>query len=139
MKNLILFISGLITAIALQAQEAVNIHHIDHRVTRLPYSTLDSISFNADASEIRFHVAGGVSSYLLTEIDSLTFGEVAPIVTVHYDGTTATVTNPLARQGVEVAVDGADVTVTSTIDDEEVEYLLTGTTSDGSFKLYGQK
>lgn len=139
MKNLILFISGLITAIALQAQEAVNIHHTDHSVTRLPYSTLDSISFNADASEIRFHVAGGVSSYRLTEIDSLTFGEVAPIVTVHYDGTTATVANPLAGQGVEVAVDGADVTVTSTIDDEEVEYLLTGTTSDGSFKLYGQK
>lgn len=139
MKNLILFISGLITAIALQAQEAVNIHHIDHRVTHLPYSTLDSISFNADASEIRFHVAGGVSSYLLTEIDSLTFGEIDPIVTVHYDGTTATVANPLAGQGVEVAVDGADVTVTSTIDDEEVEYRLTGTTSDGSFKLYGQK
>lgn len=137
-KNILSILILCLCALCTRAQEAVNIHHTDHSITRLPYATLDSISFNADKSEIRFHAVEGFTSYPLEKIDSLTFGEAIPTIAIHYDGTTATVANPLAGQGVEISVDGADVTVTSTTD-EEVEYRLTGNTPDGSFKLYGQK
>ncbi len=53
-------------------------------------------------------------------------------VTIRYSDGQATVTNPVA--GVTVARNGAHVTVTSTV--KKVEYVLTGSASDGSFKVY---
>ncbi len=53
-------------------------------------------------------------------------------VTITYSGTTATVANGVT--GVTVTQSGAHVTVTSTM--KSVEYVLTGTTTDGSFKVY---
>lgn len=49
-------------------------------------------------------------------------------------GATVTITNPLAEAGVTVALDGGDVVVTSTA--KAVEYLISGTTSNGSVKIY---
>lgn len=56
-------------------------------------------------------------------------------VTITFDGTTATVANPLAKKGVAVTVSGADVTVASTLL-EEVTYKISGTTTDGNLKIY---
>ncbi len=53
-------------------------------------------------------------------------------VTITYSGTTATVANGVS--GVTVSQSGAHVTVTSTV--KNVEYVLTGATTDGSFKAY---
>ncbi|MDP4277658.1 MAG: carbohydrate-binding domain-containing protein, partial [Bacteroidota bacterium] len=72
-------------------------------------------------------------------IDSLSFGSNSTTITVNYDGTTVYVVNPLAFEGVSITVDGADVTVKSTIDEKGINYCLTGTTSNGSFKLYSEK
>lgn len=53
-------------------------------------------------------------------------------VTIAYSNGSASVTNNV--DGVTVATDGADVTVTSTA--KKVEYVLSGSCSDGSFKIY---
>ncbi len=53
-------------------------------------------------------------------------------VTIAYSGTSATVTNAVA--GVSVTQSGAHVTVTSTA--KAVEYVLSGTTTNGSLKVY---
>ena len=54
---------------------------------------------------------------------------------INFDGETATVTgNP---SSVFVAIDGAHVTITSTA--KRVRYIVTGTTSNGSLKFYGDK
>ncbi len=53
-------------------------------------------------------------------------------VTIAYSGTSATVTNSVA--GVTIAQSGSHVTVTSTA--KAVEYVLSGTTTDGSLKVY---
>ena len=56
-------------------------------------------------------------------------------VNITFDGETATVTgNPST---VFVAIDGAHVTITSTA--KRVRYIVTGTTSNGSLKFYGDK
>ncbi len=56
-------------------------------------------------------------------------------INIAYDGTTATVAGEV--DGVEVTVDGAYVTVNSSA--KAVEYVLTGATTDGSFKVYSEK
>lgn len=55
-------------------------------------------------------------------------------ILIRYDGNAATVTGEVA--GVNVAVSGGHVTVVSTV--KGVRYTLSGSTSDGSFKLYGE-
>lgn len=54
-------------------------------------------------------------------------------VTIDF-GTTVTITNPLSASGVTVTQTGSDITITSTV--KEVAYVLSGTTSDGSIKIY---
>lgn len=61
-------------------------------------------------------------------IENSTFGST---VSIAYSGTAATVTN---NAGVDVAQDGAHVVVTSTV--AGVEYVLSGSTTNGSFKIY---
>jgi len=61
-------------------------------------------------------------------VENSTFGST---VTIAYSGTSATVTNKV--EGVTVTTNGADVTVSSTA--SEVNYVLSGSTSDGSFKV----
>ncbi|WP_109743747.1 carbohydrate-binding domain-containing protein [Arcicella aurantiaca] len=59
-------------------------------------------------------------------------------VVIAYSGTSATINNPYQSSGVSVAVSGADVTVTSTNTTKEIVYLLSGTASKGSFKIYSE-
>lgn len=129
---LFLFSAGI------RAQQVLNIHCSAGNVEPLPLLGVDSISFSADKSETYFHTATGVTVLSTTDIDSLSFGMVTDMVLIHYAGTSVSILNPFAGQGVEVSVEGADVTVISTTSDE-VEYRLTGSTSDGSFKIYSDK
>jgi trimeric autotransporter adhesin len=59
-------------------------------------------------------------------------------VVVVYSGTSASVNNAYQGDGVTVVVSGADVKVTSTNTTKEIVYLLSGTTSKGSFKIYSE-
>lgn len=84
---------------------------------------------------------GGMTETVVTDSNDSNFDDFienstfSSAVTIVYDGTTATVTNGVS--GVTVAQNGAHVTVTSTA--KEVEYVLKGTTTNGSFKVYSEK
>jgi hypothetical protein len=54
-------------------------------------------------------------------------------VTVAF-GSSNTITNPLASSGVSITESGGDITITSTA--KAVEYVVSGTTSNGSLKIY---
>jgi len=56
-------------------------------------------------------------------------------ILIHYESGSATVTGSVS--GVTVTTDGAHVTVNSTV--KGVCYTLSGTTTNGSFKIYGEK
>ena len=84
-------------------------------------------------------------TFTLSEVDAMTVdnSEVkANQVAVNYDGTTATVTvaGNVARY-VTPKVDGAHVTIaqsnTDAVDNDEITYVLSGTTTDGEFALSG--
>lgn len=57
-------------------------------------------------------------------------------VLIKYAGTTATVTNPFDGAGVSVTVTNGNVVVTSTVTATEINYVLSGIATEGSFKLY---
>jgi hypothetical protein len=57
-------------------------------------------------------------------------------VVITYSGTSATVSNAFQNDGVSVTTSGADVTVKSTNTSKEIVYLLSGTATKGSFKIY---
>lgn len=57
-------------------------------------------------------------------------------VTIDYDGSTVTITNPYSSDGVSITQSGVDVVVTSTNTTTEINYVLSGTTTDGSLKIY---
>ncbi|ODS80267.1 MAG: hypothetical protein ABS46_14805 [Cytophagaceae bacterium SCN 52-12] len=57
-------------------------------------------------------------------------------VTIRF-GTTVSISNPFEGKGVEVTETNGDVTVSATI--AEIEYELSGTTTDGSLKIYSDK
>ncbi len=59
-------------------------------------------------------------------------------VVVTYSGTSATVSNAFQDDGVSVTTSGADVTVKSTNTSKEIVYLLSGTATKGSFKIYSE-
>lgn len=51
----------------------------------------------------------------------------------------ASVINPLESLGVSVEIDGADVIVTSASETSNIKYYISGSTSDGMFKIYSEK
>lgn len=59
-------------------------------------------------------------------------------VVITYSGTSATVSNAFQNDGVSVTTSGADVTVKSTNTSKEIVYLLSGTATKGSFKIYSE-
>lgn len=56
-------------------------------------------------------------------------------IKIAYNGNSATVSGE--AEGVTITKDGADVTVNATV--KNIAYELSGTTSDGSFKIYSEK
>jgi len=61
---------------------------------------------------------------------------IANAVLIKYTNNVATVTNPFSSSGVTVANTNGIVTVTSTIPGTEVNYVISGTTTSGSVKIY---
>jgi hypothetical protein len=102
-------------------------------------TAIDSLCFNA-AEDTLFVVRQGVIHAIPTsQLEEISYTASMPTtVNVTYDGKKATVENPFAYDGVEVTIDGADVIVNSDASDE-VEYKLSGESSDGMFKIYSNK
>ncbi len=97
----------------------------------LPYSgfsletTVTANEYNsAESAQRKFY-------YIVANLDS-----IDTTVYITYNGTEVSVTNPLELLGVSVSVSGADVIVNSTSDISNINYVLSGTTSDGMFKIY---
>jgi hypothetical protein len=139
MKKIItLFISVLVGVLAVYSVQKFNLVKFDKSVVSYNVSTMDSITFSSDNAYLSIFRSGiTAESYLVSEIDSIYFSGSPDTVYITFSGSSATIENPLENQGVSVSVSGADVVVYSTVADNEVRYLLKGTSTDGSVKFYG--
>jgi len=139
MKKQFLVLIFLLCSSALFSQEKMYIHKSDKITLGAMVSETDSIYFSEDGSIASFRMGDTLVQYPITGIDSITFGENSNTVQITYNGEDVTVFNPLAFEGVSVVVDGADVTVNAVTTEQDINFSLSGATSNGMFKIYTAK
>ena len=138
MKRYVLFLSVLVIGFSLMAQERMFIHQNNQITDGIFLSNIDSIYFSNDGSIVYFQMNNMLRDYSAAVIDSITFGSDNTVY-IDYQGASVSVVNPYAFEGVEIDVDGSDVTVNTTAEIRDINYSLSGSTSDGMFKLYSAK
>lgn len=137
-KLLVLFFTAMF-AKTLVAQEKMYIHKTNNITLGALLSETDSVYFSNDGNKLNFCVGETVTGIHASLIDSIYFGADSDTITVVYDGSSVSVVNPLAFEGVTVSVSGTEVTITSENEDKDINYRLSGTTSNGMFKIYSDK
>ena len=101
---------------------------------------INSMQFQGNSpASLLINGNGGTNSIPLTSFDSINFMLHTPpqpgdAVAITYYGSTVSVNNPFADQGVEVNTSGADVTVYSTM--ANVPYFVSGNSNNGSLTIY---
>jgi len=133
MKRTFFLLLGLLAATGANAQvKAYICEGYDYETESLDSRT--DVTFSADRATVTI----GKETCDVDDVDSILFHEPQyPAVSVTYNGNTASVQIPSSIQGVTAHISGAHVTLTSTNTSEELLYVLTGASSDGSFTLNG--
>ena len=101
-------------------------------------SAIDQITFNDTQSDMLVTRSGVETSLPLSMISEMTFGTSQSEVTLTWNESEVTVLNAQYFDGVRIERNGGHVTIRSTKDDE-VEYQLSGTSTDGGIKIYSTK
>lgn len=120
-------------------QDVMYLHFNNKASLGAEVTAIDSIYFNEDGSLFSFRLNQQVYSYATRDIDSITFGPASQTVSFHYENEAVRIVNPLAFQGVEVVREGAFVTVHATTDIRDIDFILSGATDNGCFKIYTEK
>lgn len=139
MKKNLLIILSLICSSSIFAQERIIIHKNDETTISTLVSNVDSIKFNQDATNTIFNLTDTIWEIAINSIDSITFADSSNTVFITYNGNSASVINPLSGSGVSVTISESDVTVHSTGGIQDIEYYLSGTTTEGSLYIYSDK
>lgn len=139
MKKLLSMMLPVVAAASgIAAGDSIYFALSDGRTLGVATEKVDSVSFSGDASQMLVSVGGNENAVPVAETDSLYFGAVTDKIKISYGSDGVKVLNPKAFEGVTIAVDGDDVVVTSTTS-EELEYVLSGASTDGMFKIYSDK
>ena len=137
MKKLILALA-ILSSCFLFAEEGLFFNLSNKTTLGAKLSEISEMTFSEDGTALNVATSSVSKSLTLTDVDSINFGDTQSVVSIKYDGTDAYITNPFAFNGVTIEKSGADVVVTST-NGNEVEFVLSGTSTDGSFKIYSDK
>lgn len=92
-----------------------------------------SITSSIDESAYSSGTPEGSTETGYNEDDLIESSTFSSVVEINF-GSAVTIVNPLSSAGVVVTQTGEDITVTSTV--KEVEYMVSGTTTNGSVKIY---
>ena len=138
MKRIIVFLAALVLTFAAGAQ-TLNVQ-VGNVTYLFPAAKTGEMTYDNGTAVT---IMG--KTFALSEIDAMTVDNTNVTdnsVGVSYDGTTATVTVAgNVAQYVTPTVNGAHVTIdqtnTDAVDDDEITYTLSGTTTDGEFALSG--
>ena len=102
-------------------------------------ATLDSLTFGDDLTTLNVIRDSVTTTLALSDIAQITFPMSQAHVSLVYSGDNVEGVNPFYFDGVSILLDGAGVTVNSTYVADEVEFELSGASSNGYFKFYGDK
>ncbi|MBN2166983.1 MAG: carbohydrate-binding domain-containing protein [Marinilabiliaceae bacterium] len=138
MRRCNLLLLSLLCGFFSMAQERMFVHKNDKITEGIWLSTIDSIYFSDDELFTYITMDEVVVEYMASLVDSITFG-CDNNVYINYNGDSVSIVNPYAFEGISIYVNGADVIVKSENENRDINYFLSGCTSNGSFKLYTAK
>ncbi len=137
MKKYIFLLLVMVLTLSVQAQQSMYICR-GNTYTTVDISTLDEMPFSENGSLLTLR---GVT-YDVSSIDSITFDiptfDMAKKVVVNYNETSATVDVPSSISNVTYTISGADVVITSTNTTDDIEFLLQGSSTNGSLVYNGE-
>lgn len=136
MKRIISIIVFSLLLFPLFSQNILQLHSNGSVVFSKETSEINDISFSGNYSIITHE--DGVFQYMIAMMDSVTFlgaSDTNTRIYITYQNSGVSIINPMSSQGVSVTADGADVTVVSTAGISGIEYILSGSTSDGSLTV----
>ncbi len=111
--------------------------YMQSEMLQLLAGDISDIYYSEEGTNISFVTGRGTDKFSLSEIDSIIFDTyLDTTVYISYESGSVSVINPLKLLGVSVETSGADVTVRSEAGIGNINYVLSGTTGDGSFKTY---
>ncbi len=133
------------TAVVVIADNTVNQNNANNQMVvttsdeTLYYNTSEISDVTIDDSKITITTSSAEQDVYDDEISKISFNKKSVddiALSIAYDGTSASVSGD--TEYVTISQDGADVTITSTID-AYMEITLSGTTTDGSLLVYSNK
>ncbi len=139
MRKFLLICVMLACSSVLFSQEKIYIHTSAGISFGVPISSIDSIYFSNNGAITNLRINDTLAQFQTAQIDSLTFGNNSDTISIRYNENEIYITNPLAFEGVSILVNQADVIINSSIDAQDIHYSLSGTTSNGMFKIYSNK
>jgi hypothetical protein len=136
-KEMILMV--LATSTLLFSQGSILIHKSDHISVGASLAKVSNMSFGNNGTTVNLAVGNTSASYAMSDVDSISFSQASDTVYINYNKAYVAVINPLAFSGVAVTVNGGDVVVTAGEEVSAANYMLSGATTNGSFKIYSGK
>lgn len=139
MRKLLFFLLATLSIHTVLADDIKGFEIQKHNGENLHIANTDILTMTFEGGNaVLTSVAGETLSIPRSEIIAITsLNKCATEYTVNYNGTTTTVTNPYALQGVTTEIDGGYVTTTNTNEAVEMTFALSGNTADGGFTYNG--
>ena len=130
---------SLIMSFGLSAQNAMWIYNSNGTITTYKVSEIDSLNFTSNMVNMLLFQNGNDNNFSLENIDSIVFKpmqEIEPtMIFVEFSNNGATVLHEIESEDFVVNVEGANVSIVTNAGIENLQYYLSGQTSDGSFSL----
>lgn len=137
MRNFVLAVLSFITFLPSYGQEKF---YVCEKYDSEGYSILkdDTLFREFVYNDDHTQVTIGNDTYDIADIDSIVFSEPNfPCVNIVWEGSTAAVTVDPSIKGVSYSTNGGHVVVTSTNTSDELLYVLSGSSANGSLTLNG--
>ena len=135
-KHTSTFILFILLTISMQAQQIMYVCR-GTNYTEVDIATLGEMPFSNHGSSLTLR---GVT-YDVATIDSITFEKPTFVmdgkVVITYNETTASVEVPTTISGITYTISNADVVVTSTNISDDIEYVIHGSSTNGSLNYIG--
>lgn len=126
-------------SVLIYAQQKMIVNGVDNIRNATDIDNVTEIDISDDQTTLSILSNPSTTTpFSVSAVKNITFEDSDNVVRIVYSGNDATIYNPYAFNGVTISKEGAHVVVNSTTDDE-VEYVLSGTTTDGQFKMYNAK
>ena len=130
---------SLIMSFGLSAQNAMWVYNSNGTITTYKVAEIDSLNFTTNMLEMLMFQNGDSSNLAVENIDSIVFRPIQDIepsmIYVEFFDNAATVLHEIESEDFVVTIDGANVSIVSDAGIENLQYYLSGKTSDGSFSL----